>query len=115
MALSAVKPEGPAHGIELCVAFRNVGSSDVVLDLGFMLANGKVQYPTDVQFALTDSKGQTRALHYPTERLVISGPVYDFLAPVPIGAIYVLHVNLERYCCFEPGSYRSKPLRADTA
>src|SRR6266545_1657610 len=40
---------------EFQVAFRNVGKQDVTLNLGFMLANGKVQFPRRIGLSLTEA------------------------------------------------------------
>jgi hypothetical protein len=42
---------------EFRVAFRNVGEKDSVLNLGIMLANGRVQLPDRVTLELTDASG----------------------------------------------------------
>src|SRR5258708_39566893 len=46
------------------VALENTGAADFVLNLGHMLANGKVMFPTSVRLVLTSPSGQTRQLQY---------------------------------------------------
>jgi hypothetical protein len=41
------------------VSFRNTGANDFVLNLGHMLANGKVMFPDAVQVILTRPSGTT--------------------------------------------------------
>jgi hypothetical protein len=41
LSLTSTDPDGRS----LLVAFQNVGDRDVTLNLGFMMANGKVQLP----------------------------------------------------------------------
>ena len=43
---------------EFQVALRNAGKQDVTLNLGFMLANGKVQLPQNISLNVTDAPGK---------------------------------------------------------
>src|SRR5688500_18253524 len=45
--------------VQLEVALENTGAADFVLNLGHMLANGKVMFPSSVHLVLTDPSGQT--------------------------------------------------------
>src|ERR1051326_5385815 len=49
---------------ELQIIFRNVGEKDITLNLGMMLANGKVQLPNRIGFDLTDASGKTRKFNF---------------------------------------------------
>jgi hypothetical protein len=74
----------------LQVAFRNVGQKDTTLNLGIMLANGRVQIPTNIRLDLTDATGKRRELHVPTPN--IAGRVDDYVVPLRSGSIYTLEL-----------------------
>jgi len=102
MAISVVKPGIAAQqDIEFYLAFQNIGSKDFVLNLGTMLGNGKVQEPDAIRLMLTDPNGQTREFQCSKAR-AIGGRLDDFLAALPVGATYVLKLNLNQYCCIAP-------------
>jgi hypothetical protein len=91
------------------VAFQNVGPNDVVLDLGYMVGSGKEQHPTAIRLILTDPRGQVTVLRNDSGyKSVIMGPVYDLPVGLPTGATFILPVNLDQYCCFEPDNHDSK-------
>ena len=47
-------------GSNLQLAFGNVGSKDVTLNLGVMMANGKIQLSDRIAMKCTDAQGETR-------------------------------------------------------
>ena len=49
---------------ELQVALRNTGDHDVTLNLGHMMANGKVQLPNNVELNFTDPQGKSRVFGF---------------------------------------------------
>ena len=83
---------------EFYVAIENVGDSDVVVNLGYMLANGKVMFPEAVRLVLTDAQGTSRDLYYFDRRYpVIAGRVDDFIVALRAGSVYALRAPLARY------------------
>lgn len=101
-AISIAKPgTATQRDVEFYLAFQNVGSKDFVLNLGMMMGNGKVQEPDAIRLILTDPNGQTREFQCSETRLV-AGRLDDLLAALPVGATYVLRLNLNKYCCFAP-------------
>ncbi|MEO8271421.1 MAG: hypothetical protein ABI557_16990 [Aureliella sp.] len=58
------------EAVSIQVAFENVGNEDTVLNVGRMLANGKVQLPSALRLLLTDKSGQLRELHWKERMLV---------------------------------------------
>ena len=52
----------PSPGGEFTLALQNTGSRDFVVNLGLMLANGKVMIPLAVRLALIDPAGKSREL-----------------------------------------------------
>jgi hypothetical protein len=56
LSLTSTDPDGRS----LLLAFQNVGDRDVTLNLGFMMANGKVQLPNHVHLKFTDALWQRK-------------------------------------------------------
>jgi hypothetical protein len=80
------------------VAIQNVGDTDVVVNLGQMLANGKVMFPKAIHLTLTDALGKTRELHFSDKKYpAVAGRVDDFIVALRSGSIYVLRVSLDQY------------------
>jgi len=95
------------------VGIENVGESDVVLNLGIMLANGRRMYPLAIALVLTDTTGKIRPLTYPDP--AVGGRVDDYLVALRAGSRYSLRLGLEQYYStsadeyplkLAPGSYR---------
>jgi hypothetical protein len=83
---------------EFQVALRNIGDRDVMLNLGSMLANGKVQLPRRIGLTLTDAGGRTRELHFFDKRYpAIVGRVDDYVVPLRVGSTYILTLNLDQF------------------
>ena len=88
------------------ISLQNVGTSDFVLNLGIMLANGRVMFPQAVRIVLTNPDGRSRELKIPTPR--IAGRVDDFIVALRGGATYVLPITLDQYSSEETGEYGVK-------
>src|SRR2546422_8817860 len=85
----------PREGGEFDVAIQNVGDTDVVVNLGHMLANGKVMFPGAISLIVTDAQGNTRELHFSDRRYpAVAGRVDDFTVALRSGSTYVLRVAL---------------------
>lgn len=88
----------PPTGAQFYVVFQNIGDSDFVVNLGHMLANGKVMFPEAVRLTLTDPAAQIRQLQFSDRRYGgVAGRVDDFTVALRSGAIYVLRVSLDQY------------------
>jgi hypothetical protein len=65
IGIAAVNPDNASSAdVQFEVALENTGAADFVLNLGHMLANGKVMFPSSVRLVLTDPSGQARELQY---------------------------------------------------
>jgi len=65
IGISAATETVPAQGAKFIVALQNTSNADFVLNMGVMLANGKVMHPAAVRLLLTERKlGNTRELRY---------------------------------------------------
>jgi hypothetical protein len=94
----AVADEGKAGEPELLFTIRNVGEKDVILNLGMMLANGKVQLPNRISFSLTDSDGKAREFHFFDPRhAVVAGRVDPYAVPLRSGSAYALRIGLDNF------------------
>jgi hypothetical protein len=97
MSISLTTP-GRVDVPEFQIAFRNSGTQDVTLNVGIMLANGRVQLPDKIDLDLTDANGQTRRLKFGDKRyLTVAGRVDDYLIPLRSGSIYTLKVSLDQF------------------
>lgn len=80
---------------EFEVAFKNQGTNDVCLNLGEMLANGKLQIPDKVQLKLKDTSGVTWQWVFPLAG--VAGRVDDFVVPLRAGSSYSVLVPLRQF------------------
>lgn len=76
---------------EFSVALENTGDSDFVVNLGSMLANGKVMLPTEIRFVLTDPAGRTQELEFATSP--VAGRIDPFIVPLRKGSSYVFYAH----------------------
>src|SRR5262245_1398991 len=88
------------EGAEFQVSIQNVGDTDVVVNLGRMLANGKVMLPDAIVLTLTDAAGKARELRFSDRRHpMVAGRVDDFIVPLRSGSAYSLRLRLDQYWC----------------
>ncbi len=90
------------------VELRDAGASDLILNLGSMLANGRKQYPDAVVLILTDSQGKSQTLELQGPAGV-AGRIDPLIVPIPVGSTFSIPVDLEKYGPFgfkwKPGTY----------
>lgn len=80
------------------VTFRNMGEQDVCLNLGLMLANGKVQLPAQIHLKLWDGSGKNWELDFADKRYgAIAGRVDDYAVPLRSGSTYTLELRLDQF------------------
>ena len=96
LSVSMSNPVDPAFEI----AIRNVGEKDISLNLGMMLANGKVQLPNKIHFSLIDGSGRKRELHFSDPP--VAGRVDDYVVPLRSGSTYTLELRLDQF--WSPGT-----------
>jgi len=75
---------------------HNAGDHDLTLNLGMMLANGKKQYVDRIRLLLTDPHGKLLHLEM-TGPAVIAGRIDPMVVPLPVGATFVLPIDLKDY------------------
>ncbi len=68
------------------VVFDNVGSDDLIVNLGIMLGNGKKQVPMAVRLIFTDSEGKKHIIR--RNEPGVAGRVDPFVVPLPVGSRY---------------------------
>ena len=89
-------------GSNLQLALRNVGDHDLTLNLGFMLANVKVQLPERVAMKFTDALGNTRVFKFGDKRYGnVAGRVDDYVVSLRVGSTYTLLLTLDQFWCQE--------------
>jgi hypothetical protein len=101
----------PTNGVQMCLtasgsnlelAFRNVGDRDVTLNLGVMMANGKVQLPGRIVIKFTDAQGKTRLFKFGDKRYPgVAGRLDDYVLPLRVGSMYTLQLTLDQFWCQE--------------
>jgi hypothetical protein len=88
----------PSTHPEFLISIQNISKADFVVNLGFMLANGKVMFPEAVRLSLTDPAGDTRELRFFDRRYpAIAGRLDDFTVALRAGAAYEFPVSLDQY------------------
>ena len=87
LGLSSTKDKGDGAG-RLMVVFDNVGTEDLVINLGIMLDNGKKQVPMAVGLIFTDAEGKKHIIRRNEPR--VAGRVDPFVVPLPAGSRYSL-------------------------
>ena len=91
-----------SNGSDLIVALRNVGDHDVTLDLGYMMANGKVQLPAYISLNFTDAQGKTRTFKFADKKHpAVGGRLDDYVVPLRVGSMYTLKLTLDQFWCQE--------------
>jgi hypothetical protein len=108
-------------GLQLCLtgvaanlqlSFTNVGDRDITLNLGIVLANGKMQSPTQVAIRFRDSQGRIRRFEFFDKRYSgIGGRIDDYVVPLPAHSTYTLQFSLDQFWCQETKEF-SIPLLA---
>jgi hypothetical protein len=84
--------------VKFDVALENVGGSDFVVNLGTMLANGRVMWPDAIRLMLTDPAGRSRELRFSSGRAAgIAGRIDDYIVALRAGSTYTVRVSLEDY------------------
>jgi hypothetical protein len=91
-----------SNGSDLYVAFRNVGDHDVTLNLGAMMANGKLQLPNYITLNFTDANGKTRNFKFADKKhSFVAGRLDDYVVPLRVGSVYTLELTLNQFWCHE--------------
>jgi len=99
MSIRVSAPESTAS-LRLHLTFENESDKDTVVNLGTMLANGKVHLPDAIRLFLADSGGHARELHFSDKKYPgIAGRVDDYAVPLRAGSAYTLKLNLKDYWC----------------
>jgi len=89
------------------VDLQNVGDHDLVLNLGFMLANGRRQYPDAIILTIIDPQGNAGQFD-----LIgpggIAGRLDPLIVPLPTGSTFSLPVDLDKYWAAAPKDFDYK-------
>jgi hypothetical protein len=99
LSLSPADKDGAAAGAPgraFILSMQNTGSTDLMLNLGMMLANGKREYATRITVYLIDKNGKLQSLDY-KGAACIAGRVDDLIVPLPAWATYSLPISLDQY------------------
>jgi hypothetical protein len=103
-----------SSGSNLQLALRNVGDHDLTLNLGIMLANGKVQLPNRVAIRFTDAQGKTRLFRFSDKRYgFVAGRVDYYVVPLRVGSTYTFQLTLDQFWCQETKEFSIPLLSGD--
>ena len=98
--LSITSTDRDGHSLQ--VAFRNAGDRDVTLNLGSMMANGKVQLPDFIRLRFSDAQGRERLFEFADKKhSFVAGRLDDYVVPLRVGSIYSLTLRLDQFWCQE--------------
>jgi hypothetical protein len=98
IAISTTSTTPPSTSLEFLISIQNISNRDFVVNLGWMLGNGKVMFPEAVRLSLTDPAGETRELRFFDRRYpAIAGRLDDFTVALRAGAAYEFPVSLDQY------------------
>jgi hypothetical protein len=101
-------------GSNLLLTFSNVGDRDVILNLGTMLSNGKVQLPNRVAIKFTDAQAKTRLFKFADRKhAFVAGRVDDYVVPLRVGSMYSLQLTLDQFWCQETKEFSIPLLSGD--
>jgi hypothetical protein len=93
----SIADSGKTDVPEFQVALHNAGEKDVTLNLGMMLANGKVQLPTRISFNVTDSTGKIQRFDFSDPKHgFVAGRVDDYIVPLRANSIYTLIIRSDQ-------------------
>jgi len=83
---------------EFQISILNAGKEDICLNLGGMLANGKVLEPNNIWLTITDSSGrQTKLRFFDRKFAAVGGRVDDYVVPLRSGSNYTLDLQLDDF------------------
>jgi hypothetical protein len=92
------RDNAPSMDVQFDVALENTGAEDFVLNLGHMLANGKVIFPSSIRLILTDPSGRTSELQYFDRRYPgVAGRVDDFTVALRVGSVHTIRATMDHY------------------
>ena len=78
------------------VELQNVGDHDLILNLGFTLANGRKQYPDAIVLTLIDAHRKARQFDL-IGPAAVAGRVDPLIVPLPTGSTFSIPIDLEKY------------------
>lgn len=93
------------------VAIQNAGDHDLILNLGAMLANGKVLLPNNISLNVTNAEGKTRTFIFGDKKhSSVFGRMDAYIIPLRVGSIYTLTLTLDQFWCNETKEFEVKLL-----
>jgi hypothetical protein len=96
---------------ELQLTLRNAGNEDFTLNLGSMMANGKVQLPDNIALNFSDAQGRKRKFTFADKKhSFVAGRLDDYVVPLRAGSSYTLKLSLDQFWCRESNEFEVKLL-----
>jgi hypothetical protein len=108
MAIQLDTRAGPGSPVpKFRIDLHNAGPTDLVLNLGVMLANGRRQYANALVLTLTDTHGKSRQFDL-REPSVVAGRLDPLVLPLPVGSDFSIPVDLHDYWAAASGEFDYK-------
>lgn len=90
-----ISVQSSGGGARFSIAFENTGDADFVLNLGYMLANGKVMFPSAVELTIASADGTSRDLRFFDRP--IAGRMDAYTVALRTGSLYIVRTSLDQY------------------
>ncbi len=99
LSIRANSPES-SGALRLHVTMENMGQEDILLNLGTMLGNGRIQRPDAIRLLLVDGTGDRRELHYADPDVPgVAGRIDDYAVPLRAGSTHSIALELRDFWC----------------
>jgi len=99
LSIRANSPES-SGALRLDVTLENTGQKDILLNLGTMLGNGRIQRPEAIRLLVVDGTGSQRELHYADKDVPgVAGRMDDYPVPLRTGSTYSVALELGDFWC----------------
>jgi hypothetical protein len=98
LAMHITRLKNNAIDQQFRVEIENVSDQAIILDMGIMLGNGKMQYVTAVHLILVDSAGVALPLEL-IGPATVAGRIDALTVPLPARATFSFPVDLRSYAC----------------
>lgn len=90
---------------------RNVGNQDVIVNLGSMMANGKVQLPDNITLNFNDARGRERKFKFGDKKHpIVAGRLDDYIVPLRAGSTYTLRFTLDQFWSHDTSEFEVRLL-----
>jgi hypothetical protein len=91
---------GSSGALRLDVTLENTGQKDILLNLGTMLGNGRIQRHEAIRLLVVDWTGDRRVLHYADPDVPgVAGRIDDYAVPLRAGSTHSVALEIRDFWC----------------